>query len=141
MSKPSSTNYSKAYKSITLSIHLFFWCLLRRGSPLPIPNRVVKPDSADGTTVTRGRVCRRQFSKSLRFVWGFLFLYLFPRRAPYRCAHGMDICNPRFAEITVSHMSTPIFEKPQIRLGLFVFKTIPHMLEADPILCYMDHFP
>ena len=24
--------------------------LLRRGSPLPIPNRAVKPDSADGTT-------------------------------------------------------------------------------------------
>ena len=32
--------------------------LLRRGSPLPIPNRVVKPACADGTAIC-GRVCRR----------------------------------------------------------------------------------
>ena len=32
--------------------------LLRRGSPLPIPNREVKPACADGTAVC-GRVCRR----------------------------------------------------------------------------------
>jgi hypothetical protein len=32
--------------------------LLRRGSPLPIPNREVKPASADGTAIC-GRVCRR----------------------------------------------------------------------------------
>ena len=34
--------------------------LLRRGSPLPIPNREVKPDCADGTAIC-GRVCRRLF--------------------------------------------------------------------------------
>ena len=33
---------------------------MRRGSPLPIPNREVKPACADGT-VTYGRVGRRQF--------------------------------------------------------------------------------
>ena len=32
--------------------------LLRRGSPLPIPNREVKPACADGTAFC-GRVCRR----------------------------------------------------------------------------------
>jgi hypothetical protein len=32
--------------------------LLRRGSPLPIPNREVKPACADGTAIC-GRVCRR----------------------------------------------------------------------------------
>ena len=31
---------------------------MRRGSPLPIPNREVKPDCADGTAVC-GRVCHR----------------------------------------------------------------------------------
>ena len=35
--------------------------LLRRGSPLPIPNREVKPACADGTAIC-GRVCRRLFS-------------------------------------------------------------------------------
>ena len=34
--------------------------LLRRGSPLPIPNREVKPLSADGTAVKGGRVSRCQ---------------------------------------------------------------------------------
>ena len=37
--------------------HLLRW-LLRRGSPLPIPNRVVKPACADGTAIC-GRVCHR----------------------------------------------------------------------------------
>ena len=29
------------------------WWLWRQGSPLPIPNRVVKPDCADGTGLHR----------------------------------------------------------------------------------------
>ena len=33
---------------------------MRRGSPLPIPNREVKPACADGTAIC-GRVCRRLF--------------------------------------------------------------------------------
>ena len=37
--------------------NLLRW-LLRRGSPLPIPNREVKPACADGTAIC-GRVCRR----------------------------------------------------------------------------------
>ena len=38
-------------------INLLRW-LLRRGSPLPIPNREVKPACADGTAIC-GRVCHR----------------------------------------------------------------------------------
>ena len=38
----------------------FRW-LLRWGPPLPIPNREVKPNSADGTGIPTGRVGRRPF--------------------------------------------------------------------------------
>ena len=40
---------------------------MRRGSPLPISNREVKPDCADGTAVC-GRVCRRLLSVSPDFL-------------------------------------------------------------------------
>ena len=33
--------------------HYDFRCLLQRGPPLPIPNREVKPVSADGTALLR----------------------------------------------------------------------------------------
>eukprot|EP01035_Chromulina_nebulosa_P028724 gene28724-37965_t len=48
--------------------------LLRRGSPLPIPNREVKPACADGTAIC-GRVCRRLslWNPSLKKL-GFFFL-------------------------------------------------------------------
>ena len=42
---------------LKMQFNLLRW-LLRRGSPLPIPNREVKPDCADGTAIC-GRVCRR----------------------------------------------------------------------------------
>jgi len=42
--------------------------------PLPIPNREVKPCSADGTGVTPGRVGRRHIIEALRVIEG-LFLY------------------------------------------------------------------
>ena len=35
--------------------------------PLPIPNREVKPDSADGTAKIRGRVGHRHFLKDESF--------------------------------------------------------------------------
>ena len=73
MSKPSSTNYSNAYKYKLYQYISVLWCLWRRGSPLPIPNREVKPDSADGTTVTCGRVCRCQSSKSPLVSRGLFF--------------------------------------------------------------------
>ncbi len=44
--------------------------------PLPIPNREVKPCSADGTGVTPGRVGRRHIIEALRVIEGlFLFKY------------------------------------------------------------------
>jgi hypothetical protein len=65
MSKPSNTNYPYAFFSegylfliffllcqILLVIffdHIDFWRLLHGCPPLPIPNREVKPHSADGT--------------------------------------------------------------------------------------------
>ncbi len=43
--------------------------------PLPIPNREVKPCSADGTGVTPGRVGRRHIIEALRFTSKGFFLY------------------------------------------------------------------
>ena len=48
--------------------------LLRRGSPLPIPNREVKPACADGTAIC-GRVCRRlSFKNPVSYETGFFVL-------------------------------------------------------------------
>ena len=52
--------------------------------PLPIPNREVKPDSADGTALSCGRVGHRHFfyeellviTKALFFVYAWLLILL-----------------------------------------------------------------
>ena len=43
-------NYQLLIKKLPKATTTLRW-LLRRGSPLPIPNRVVKPACADGTAV------------------------------------------------------------------------------------------
>ena len=50
--------------------------LLRRGSPLPIPNREVKPVCADGTAIC-GRVCRCLFLESPHHLVDGDFLFWF----------------------------------------------------------------
>ena len=50
--------------------NLLRW-LLRRGSPLPIPNRVVKPACADGTAVLWESMSSPFFMKSLSGKMGF----------------------------------------------------------------------
>ena len=47
--------------------------LWRRGSPLTIPNREVKPVCADGTAVTGGRVGRCLLLKDLYMIVGVFF--------------------------------------------------------------------
>ena len=52
--------------------------------PLPIPNREVKPDSADGTANVCGRVGHRHFYKNpgtLKSPW--IFLYSVANRFPF----------------------------------------------------------
>ena len=51
--------------------NLLRW-LLRRGSPLPIPNRVVKPACADGTAVMWESMSLPFFRKSFTKVKDFL---------------------------------------------------------------------
>ena len=53
--------------------NLLRW-LLRRGSPLPIPNREVKSDCADGTAFTWESMSLPFFRKSFTKVRDFLFL-------------------------------------------------------------------
>ena len=67
MSKPSGTNYPKTFRKgfplyvlFPMSNPLFGW-LQRRCSPLPIPNREVKPALADDTALVCGKVSRRPF--------------------------------------------------------------------------------
>jgi hypothetical protein len=48
--------------------------LLRRGSPLPIPNRVVKPACADGTAVMWESMSSPFFSEPCLFRQGSFFL-------------------------------------------------------------------
>ncbi len=68
-----------------MNIHLKFiisiplWCLLRRGSPLPIPNREVKPACADGTWPKARESMSMPIlkSKSLAAMRGFLRLLKF----------------------------------------------------------------
>ena len=45
----------------------------RRGPPLTIPNREVKPVCADGTATPSGRVGRRLFLEHLSCIWQVLF--------------------------------------------------------------------
>ena len=47
--------------------------------PLPIPNREVKPISADGTAFTRGRVGSRHFKVRLQGLTFFLCVYAVPQ--------------------------------------------------------------
>ena len=53
--------------------------------PLPIPNREVKPVSADGTAKIRGRVGHRHFSeRELQAIEALFFLLLIPLVCPGR---------------------------------------------------------
>ena len=73
MSKPSGTNYPKTFRWYFFQVHVFscmscpssqnhyFWWLWSGCSPLPIPNREVKPRIADDTALVCGKVGRRQF--------------------------------------------------------------------------------
>ena len=51
-----------------------FWWLWSECSPLPIPNREVKPHIADDTALVRGKVGRRQ-SFIKEFQSGLLFYF------------------------------------------------------------------
>ena len=48
---------------------------MRRGSPLPIPNREVKPDCADGTAVMWESMSLPFFIKPYSFIWIGFFVY------------------------------------------------------------------
>ena len=65
MAKPSGTNYPRtfrenSYMSPANSQYRQFWWLWSGCSPLPIPNREVKPFIADDTALVCGKVGRRQ---------------------------------------------------------------------------------
>ena len=62
-------------KNPKLETQKIFGWLLRQGPPLPIPNREVKPVSADDTAIPGGKVGRRQTFKRLSQAEATFFLY------------------------------------------------------------------
>ena len=88
MSKPSGTNYPKTFRWYFFQVHVFscmscpssqnhyFWWLWSGCSPLPIPNREVKPRIADDTALVCGKVGRRQsfLRSSIRNSFFFLII-------------------------------------------------------------------
>ena len=56
--------------------NLLRW-LLRRGSPLPIPNREVKPDCADGTAVMWESMSSPFFENPILYRIGFFVFIKF----------------------------------------------------------------
>ena len=100
MAKPSSTNNPNAFRRPPLYVFCpivffqrrresgsglsrilkrkIFWWFWSRCSPLPIPNREVKPDIADDTALVCGKVGRRQ---SFTREPGFGFPFFVPARA------------------------------------------------------------
>ena len=104
------------------------WRHEHRGAPLPIPNREVKPCSADGTALTGGRAGGRQSSipinnptlHSRRGVWAFIILLknsrenlLLPPPLPLSCSGGGFICS-------ISKQKTKTNRIPNYHL-MFVF--------------------
>ena len=69
--------------------NLLRW-LLRRGSPLPIPNRVVKPACADGTAVMWESMSSPFFEKPIRNDRLFCIIYFLKVRNP-----SSDGINPK----------------------------------------------
>ena len=110
MSKPSGTNYPKTFRWYFFQVHVFscmscpssqnhyFWWLWSECSPLPIPNREVKPHIADDTALVCGKVGRRQFfiRASQSGCSFFIYtLYITPRFCPFQIL--MLICQKRVA--------------------------------------------
>ena len=88
MSKPSGTNNPKTFRRykdfvpnllyvLSDSQNHYFWWLWSECSPLPIPNREVKPHIADDTALVCGKVGRRQFFiRAFREGCSFFLLFL-----------------------------------------------------------------
>ena len=117
MSKPSGTNYLKTFRKFLLYVlsdsqNHYFWWLWSECSPLPIPNREVKPHIADDTALVCGKVGRRQFFiRESQSRFPFLFVlpaaYRLPQDSP---CHGLQPC------LTIP--SVPCENKP-FRLSFF----------------------
>ena len=76
----------------------YFWWLWSECSPLPIPNREVKPHIADDTALVCGKVGRRQsFIRASHSGCSFFIytLYITPRFCPFQIL--MLICQKRVA--------------------------------------------
>ena len=83
MSCPSSQNH-------------YFWWLWSECSPLPIPNREVKPHIADDTALVCGKVGRRQFFIRESRKW-FPF-FIADDTASSALSEEWELFGPRLAE-------------------------------------------
>lgn len=108
-------NYQLLIKKIAQSNYNFLRWLLRRGSPLPIPNRVVKPACADGTAVMWESMSSPFFMKlQLVKVGVFLFYTWSP------LGFLLLISNVAFS-FAQSGIALKSFENPSSLMKFFLF--------------------
>ena len=102
--------------AISYCLKILRW-LLRRGSPLPIPNRVVKPACADGTAVMWESMSSPFFMEPQLFKLGFFF---------YRSdVFASSVRRPSLPAALLRPFGLRLgsFEKPYfVRTGFFVCK-------------------
>ena len=79
---------------VPVSQNHYFWWLWSECSPLPIPNREVKPHIADDTALVCGKVGRRQFFIRA-FQIGMLFFFAQVPRLGYAYAATFRQCSSK----------------------------------------------
>ena len=147
MSKPSDTNYPKTFRMKTLSYvspancqTVYFWWLLSGCSPLPIPNREVKPRIADDTAFICGKVGRRQsFYWKLEILLGLsLFLYI-PHHWCNIQIQARWIFSPKFWQHKVEKKSTEIWcSRVKWLLLCWIMRRYNHLTKDTQFLCFWE---
>ena len=109
----------------------------RRGPPLTIPNREVKPVCADGTATPGGRVGRRLLRGSRSFIWSGSFFFVSLWEGHWFFAHGKGQVRERHKSMAFGLVidRTPHFLKHLTYLLVFLFVPLnPFILILKSVL-------
>ena len=107
--------------------------------PLPIPNREVKPDCADGTAIQCGRVGGRLFSTNPRkdlFPYGGFCVYIYQERhtkIPVSTSILIGICRINVLKVCTKKN---YFLLSIIVLGIFTYFLSATILRVAPSSCF-----
>ena len=123
-----------------------FWWLLSRCSPLPIPNREVKPGIADDTALVCGKVGRRQSSQEdVPFKGCPLFLSVVRGRPRPRCVCVWYVGVPardvyKWVETIVAG-GTPAYQDDNSPLPAMFMRVVRGRLARDEYSCFGRRLP